>query len=81
MIKALDYFASLVQDDEQIPLFEAALSIAQDDDPGLDMTACQLEIDKLAARLRRRSSSARRPRSTCSGLQAPDHSILPSSIQ
>ena len=47
MIKALDYFASLVQDDEQIPLFEAALSIAQDDDPGLDLTACQLEIDKL----------------------------------
>ncbi len=54
MIKALDYFAALVQDDEQIPLFEAALSIAQDDDPGLDLTACQLEIDKLAARLRRR---------------------------
>ncbi len=54
MIKALDYFASLVQDDEQIPLFEAALSIAQDDDPGLDLTASQLEIDKLAARLKRR---------------------------
>ena len=54
MIKALDYFASLVQDDEQIPLFEAALSIAQDDDPTLDLTACQLEIDKMAARLKRR---------------------------
>lgn len=54
MIKALDYFASLVQDDEHLPLFEAALSIAQDDEPALDLTACQLEIDKFAARLRRR---------------------------
>ncbi len=54
MIKALDYFASLVQDDEHIPLFEAALSIAQDDEPTLDLTACQLEIDKFAARLKRR---------------------------
>jgi regulator of sirC expression with transglutaminase-like and TPR domain len=54
MIKALDYFASLVREEAQIPLFEAALSIAQDDDPSLDLTACQLEIDKFAARLRRR---------------------------
>ena len=54
MIKALDYFASLVREEEQIPLFEAALSIAQDDDPALDLTACQLEVDKFAARLRRR---------------------------
>ena len=54
MIKALDYFASLVREEEHIPLFEAALSIAQDDDPELDLTACLLEIDKFAARLRRR---------------------------
>lgn len=54
MIKSLDYFAALVQDDEHIPLFEAALSIAQDDDAALDLTACMLEIDKFAARLKRR---------------------------
>lgn len=54
MIKNLDYFASLVQQDESIPLFEAALSIAQDADPDLDMAATQFEIDNLAARLRRR---------------------------
>ncbi len=54
MIKALDYFAALVQEDEQLPLFEAALSIAQDDEAPLDLTACMLEIDKLAARLKRR---------------------------
>lgn len=57
MIKALDYFESLVREEEHIPLFEAALSIAQDDDPELDLTACQLEVDKFAARLRRRMPS------------------------
>lgn len=54
MLKPLDYFASLVQQEEQIPLFEAALSIAQDDDPVLDLNHCILEIDKFAARLKRR---------------------------
>jgi len=54
MLKPLDYFASLVQQEEQIPLFEAALSIAQDDDPALDLSHCVLEIDKFAARLKRR---------------------------
>lgn len=54
MINALDYFASLIQEEEQIPLFEAALSIGQDDDPQLDLNVCLLEIDKLAAQLRQR---------------------------
>ncbi|MEY4207087.1 MAG: hypothetical protein RLZZ20_239 [Pseudomonadota bacterium] len=54
MLKPLDYFTSLVQDEEQIPLFEAALSIAQDDDPAMDLSHCVLEIDKFAARLKRR---------------------------
>ncbi len=54
MIKSLDYFASLVQEDEHIPLFEAALSIAQDDVPSLDLSECLLEIDRFAARLKRR---------------------------
>ncbi len=54
MIKSLDYFASLVQEDEHIPLFEAALSIAQDDVPSLDLEACLLEIDRFAARIKRR---------------------------
>lgn len=54
MIKSLDYFASLVQEDKHIPLFEAALSIAQDDIPSLDLQECLLEIDRFAARLKRR---------------------------
>ncbi|HZW12076.1 MAG TPA: SirB1 family protein [Noviherbaspirillum sp.] len=53
-IKALDYFASLVQQDDSIPLFEAALAIAQDVDPHLDLAATQLEVDLLAAKLQRR---------------------------
>lgn len=54
VIKSLDYFASLVQEDESIPLFEAALAIAQDVDPQLDLAATQAEVDLLAARLQRR---------------------------
>ena len=54
MINSLDYFAALVQQDESIPLFEAALAIAQDSEPRLDLTAPQIEVDMLAAKLRRR---------------------------
>ena len=54
LLKPLDYFTSLVQEEEAIPLFEAALSIAQDDDPTVDLNQPQLEMDKLAIRLKRR---------------------------
>lgn len=54
MINSLDYFAALVQQDESIPLFEAALAIAQDSEPELDLTAQQIEVDLLAAKLLRR---------------------------
>lgn len=53
-IKSLDYFATLVQQDDSIPLFEAALAIAQDADPQLDLAAIQAEVDMLAAKLQRR---------------------------
>lgn len=54
VINSLDYFASLVQQDDSIPLFEAALAIAQDVDPQLDLAAAQVEVDLLAAKLQRR---------------------------
>lgn len=57
MINPLDYFSSLVRQDDSIPLFEAALSIAQDVDPELDLVAILAEVDKLAARLERRLAS------------------------
>ena len=50
----LGYFSALVADDASLPLTEAALSIAQDDDPRLDSQAVLAEIDGLAARLKRR---------------------------
>ena len=51
---ALDYFAALVADDASLALVEAAVSIAQDDYPGLDTQAVLAEIDALAQRLKRR---------------------------
>lgn len=54
MIKPLDYFTALVRQDNSIPLFEAAVSIAQDADPEIDLVAVQAEVDTLATRLRRR---------------------------
>lgn len=53
----LDYFSTLVQDDDFIPLFEAAAAIAQDVEPELDLIAVQLELDNLGTRLRQRLSS------------------------
>lgn len=57
MITPLDYFTSLVRQDDSIPLFEAALAIAQDADPTLDLAATQAEIDALAVRMQRRLAS------------------------
>jgi regulator of sirC expression with transglutaminase-like and TPR domain len=53
----LDYFGTLVKlqdDNDSIPLTEAALSIAQDVYPHLDMGAIQSELDRLAAILKGR---------------------------
>lgn len=51
---ALQYFASLVADDAQMALLEAAISVGQDDDPALDVQACLSEIDRLASRFNAR---------------------------
>jgi regulator of sirC expression with transglutaminase-like and TPR domain len=52
--RILDYFSSLMADDESLPLTEAALSLAQDAYPDLDMQATLAEIDELVVRARRR---------------------------
>lgn len=51
---SLDYFSMLVQEDDNIPLFEAALAIGQDIQPDLDLERIQEELDELAARLLQR---------------------------
>jgi regulator of sirC expression with transglutaminase-like and TPR domain len=51
---ALEYFSALVADDASLSLIEAAVSIAQDEYPTLDIHAVLGEIDTLADRLKRR---------------------------
>ncbi|MBC7941595.1 MAG: tetratricopeptide repeat protein [Chitinophagaceae bacterium] len=51
---ALEYFAALVADDASLPLPEAAIAVAQDDEPQLDALGVLAQIDALAERLRRR---------------------------
>lgn len=50
----LDYFSTLVAEDEGLPLLEAAVSVGQDIDPGLDPQAVLVELDTLGRRLARR---------------------------
>ena len=50
----LDYFASLVQSDLDFPLLEAAISIAHDEYPELDVQSVLGDVDQLFARIRRR---------------------------
>lgn len=51
---ALQYFASLVAEDEGFALLEAAVSVAQDEHPGLDPQGVLAQVDALAAQLKRR---------------------------
>lgn len=51
---ALEYFANLVAEDEGFALLEAAICVAQDDEPALDVQAVLGEIDRLAGRLKAR---------------------------
>ncbi|QCB44778.1 tetratricopeptide repeat protein [Hydrogenophaga sp. PAMC20947] len=50
----LGYFASLVKEDEGLPLLEAAAAIAQDEYPDLDVQEVLGDVDQLLARVRRR---------------------------
>jgi len=50
----LGYFATLVAEDASLNLLEAAVSLAQDEEPGLDVQAVLAQVDALARRLRER---------------------------
>jgi regulator of sirC expression with transglutaminase-like and TPR domain len=54
MTSLLDYFATLVADDDTLPVTEAALSLAQDAYPDVDLQGTLAELDELALRLKRR---------------------------
>jgi regulator of sirC expression with transglutaminase-like and TPR domain len=51
---ALSHFAALVADDASLPLLEAAISVAQDDDPQLDVQSVLAQVDGLSNKLRKR---------------------------
>jgi regulator of sirC expression with transglutaminase-like and TPR domain len=51
---ALAYFRALVHSDAGFPLLEAAASLAQDEDPTLDIQQVLGDVDQLHARLKRR---------------------------
>ncbi|MCY7316590.1 MAG: tetratricopeptide repeat protein [Rubrivivax sp.] len=51
---ALAYFAALVADDAGFPVLEAAIALAQDEDPRLDVQGVLARVDVLALRLKRR---------------------------
>ncbi len=50
----IEYFAALVADDAHFSQLEAAVAIAQDEEPMLDVQGVLAEIDALAARLKQR---------------------------
>lgn len=54
MTSLLDYFATLVADDDSLPVTETALSLAQDAYPDVDLQGTLAEVDELALRLKRR---------------------------
>ena len=50
----LAYFASLVQSDDDLPLLEAAASLAQDEEPALDVEQVLDDVDRLLRRVQSR---------------------------
>jgi len=57
----LDYFANLVSDDAHFSQLEAAIAIAQDDTPDLDIQGVLAKIDEVALRLKRRIAADTAP--------------------
>ncbi len=57
----LPYWRALVRSDESLPLFEAALAIAQDEYPQLPMPEVLARVDSFALALSRRVSKLRQP--------------------
>lgn len=56
VVTPIDYFAALVAEDEGFALTEAAISVAQDEYPDLDVQHILTEIDALALSLRKHLS-------------------------
>jgi regulator of sirC expression with transglutaminase-like and TPR domain len=57
----LEYFATLVADDDSLSLLESAVSLGQDEHPQLDTQSVLDEIDALVARLKQRVANDAAP--------------------
>jgi regulator of sirC expression with transglutaminase-like and TPR domain len=57
----LQYFATLVAEDNGLSLIEAAIEVAQDEYPGLDVQGVLSQIDALAAKLKARVAADAAP--------------------
>lgn len=57
----LEYFARLIESDDELPLLEAAAALAHDAHPELDIEQVLGEVDALAARLRERVNAGDGP--------------------
>ena len=64
----LDYFASLVQSDGSFALFEAGVSLAQDEYPEMNVQSVLDEVDQLVARIWRRLPADAGPLQRLKGL-------------
>ncbi len=53
----LGYFAALVGEEDAFPLFEAAVSIAQDEYPDLDVQQVLGDVDQMLSRVKRRCNA------------------------
>lgn len=53
-VSPLDYFASLVQSDEHFPLLEAAASLAQDEEPEMDVQHVLDDVERLLKKVTQR---------------------------
>lgn len=53
-VSPLDYFASLVQSDEHFPTLEAAASLAQDEEPDLDVQHVLDDVERLLKKVKAR---------------------------
>ena len=67
-VTPLSYFKSLVETDADFPLLEAAASIAQDEEPQLDIQDVLASSDALLVRLKRRLKIESDPLKTLSVL-------------
>ena len=64
-VTPLSYFKTLVETDLDFPLLEAAASIAQDEDPPLDIQDVLANSDALLVRLKRRLKFESDPQRPC----------------